>query len=283
MKDRAMNQTVFKKLCLVLVFGLLNLMFSGTNLNGQSSIATYYVVQYMKVSPSLESDYLELELEVWKKMHSARIKQGNLTAWYFYRVVAPSGTNTEYNYITVNEYIGAENLAGHFDGLGVNPNDVLTADEISMALQTPEVRDLVYEEVWTKVDDLVNEEADHMYRFQVFNSMKMKEGVDESDYQRIEQNYWKPVHNERISRGLMHGWGLYTMIIPGGTERDYHWATVDYYDYFIDYMRSTDDIMERIHGINKSQQYIQETEAKRDLLKAEIRELVDYVNKGTVN
>ena len=52
----------------------------------------------------------------------------------------------------------------------------------------------------------------------------------------------------------------------------------DYFDNFIDQMQPIDDILENIHG-DKGAGIVEETDSKRDLLKAEIRELIDYAIK----
>ncbi len=225
---------------------------------------------------------MRLELEVWRKMQEARIKADVCDGWYFFRVVAPIGSATEYNYVTMNVYDTAEKLSGHFENFGVDYNTILSPQEITLALRTEQIRELVYEEVWTTVEEVFPENPEKMYRFQVFNSMKLREGTDEEEYQRMEREYWKPMHEERMKRGVMFGWGLYTMIIPGGTERDYHWATVDFYDHFIDYLRDNGPLLEEIHGKSKADQYTEETITKRDLLKAEVRELIDFVNENVV-
>ena len=243
----------------------------------------YFAVKYIKVDPAHESEYLQLELEVWKKIHSARIEAGLLTGWYLMRVVSPAGSSTPYNYLTVEVYEDAFKLAGNFEGYGVNYAEILDTEEISQALKTEEVRNMIYEEVWRTVDQIIDIDQEPMYRYQVFNAMQLRPGTEESEYQRMEQEYWKPMHQRRISLGQMKGWGLYTMVIPGGTERDYQWATVDFYDNFINYLQPTDAILEAVHGEKNAAQYLEETLSKRDLLRAEIRELVAYVNQNNVN
>lgn len=252
------------------------LLFS-IQLNSQAAVGNYFAVQYLKVQPQMENEFIELETQVWKKIHEQRMKEDILDGWYLYRVLAPSGTTTEYNYILMYEYDSAEKIAGHFDGYGVNYSALLDKDEIVLALRTPEIRDMVYEEVWRTVDQTMTPNSQTLFKYTIFNSMKMKPGIDEGEYQRMEQEYWKPMHEERIRRNMMYGWGMYTMIIPGGTERNYHWATVDYYHNFIDYLRETQPIMNQIHGKEKADMYLEETISKRDLLKGEIRELVDYM------
>lgn len=235
----------------------------------------YFVYQYLKVHPSLESEFLNLELNVWKKMHEKRIKVDVLDGWYFYRLMSPNGTKTEYNYVLIFEYDSPEKLAGHFENYGVDYNEVLNTQEITLALKTPEIRDLVYEEVWLELDNISRMNG-NMYRFQVFNAMKLRQDVTADDYQRLEKEYWKPMHSLRIKNGEMAGWGIYNMIIPGGTERAYQWATVDYYDNFIDILANNDVMFQIIHGEKNAATFLEETLNSRDLLRTEVRELIDY-------
>ena len=240
----------------------------------------YFVVQYLKVHPSMDNEYLELETGVWKKMQQARIDAGVLDAWYFFRVISPSGTKTEYNYVTVLQYDTAEKLAGHFESYGVDYTTLLDAEEIAFALKTPEIRDLVYEEVWTTADQIMKKNASKMYRFQVFNAMSLNEGITEEEYKGLETKYWKPMHISRINTNRMHGWAMINMMIPGGTERAYSWATIDFYDRFIDIMTNNDDILKKLYGDKEMVKITEQTLATRDLLRTEVRELLDYAEKN---
>lgn len=259
------------------VFFAFLLFLGATAIYAQSN--NYFVVQYIKTPPTIENEYLELETQVWKKMHQARIASGRLDGWHLYRVISPSGSNTEYNFVTVQIYRSVEKLAGHFEEYGVDYTKVLSSDEIAFALKTPELRNVVYEEVWQNEDSATNERG-KMFRFQRFNAMKTVDDSADAKYVQIEQNYWKPIHQRRIELGSMNSWGLYHMIIPGGTQRDYTWATVDYYDRFIDIMQDdlNTNLFDEIHGADKGEQYLKETTESRDLLRTEIRELIDYIS-----
>jgi len=251
------------------------LFINATNLYGQGQ-GNYYVYQYVKVDPIQENEYLKLEIDVWKKIHQARIDQDLLDGWYLYRVIAPNGSKTEYNFILVLEYDTPAKLAGHFESFGVDYTDILNANEIAAALKTPTLRDQVYEEVWRTTDEIKPKMTDHMFRFQVFNAMSPRDGYTDSDYLEMEQKYWKPMHQFRVENEKMHAWGLYTMEIPGGTERAYHLATVDYYDNFIDFMSDNNPIVAKIHGKSKIAEINEKTDETRDLLRTEVRELLDY-------
>ena len=74
------------------------------------------------------------------------------------------------------------------------------------------------------------------------------------------------------------------MIIPGGTERKYTWATVDYYDRFIDIMQDelNDKLFKQIHHKKNPEKMLEETLSSRDLLRTEIRELIDYISPDSM-
>lgn len=71
---------------------------------------TNYVVQvdYMKVAPGKLDEYLEVETEMWKPVHQERVKNGELVSWSLYGRQFPYGTNTEYDYVTVNVFSSPE-------------------------------------------------------------------------------------------------------------------------------------------------------------------------------
>ena len=258
------------------LFILFTLLFT-VSVWGQDD-TKYYVYQYVKVHPSMENEYLQLELDVWKKIHQARIEKDILDGWYLYRVISPNGSKTEHNFVLALQYDGAEKLAGHFESFGVDYTGLLTSEEIAFALKTPEIRDQVYEEVWSAIDEIVPISSENSFRFQVFNAMSLKPGVTENEYLEVEQKVWKPMHQMRVAMDKMYGWGLYNMIIPGGTEREYHWATVDYYNRVIDIMADNDPIMVKIHGEKNLEKFTQQTLGARDLLRTEVRELLDFMN-----
>ena len=268
------QKCLFSSIIILLFIGVLGL-------NAQQN--PYYIVQYYNVEPSMENEYLLLENDVWKKIHKARIESDLLDGWHLFRVISPTGSKTEYNYVLILEYDNVEKLAKHFEEFGVDYTQILSAEEIAFALKTPEIREVAYEEIWTAVDEMMKDQTSSSYRFQVFNAMKFKPGITAEDYQAIEQTYWKPAHQMRMAQGKMFGWGIYNMVIPGGTEREYSWATVDYYNNFVEVMEGTGSLLEVIHGKKNAEKYLEETNAKRDLLRTEIRELLDYMTDEMID
>lgn len=237
----------------------------------------YYAVQYMKVHPTKDHDYIVLETEIWKKLHEARKAAGVLDGWYMFRVLSPSGTDAEYNYITVNVYNTKEKLAGHYESYGVDYTKFLTNEEVATALKTEEIRDMVKEEVWQSEDSVLKANPDNIYKYQRFNAMRLRPGVTGEQYANLEKKNWKPVHTARVKAGKMHGWSLVSMILPGGTDVSYAWGTIDFYDNFVDLFESTDPYLEQVHNAKELKDITNKTLATRDLIKSEVRMLIDHI------
>ncbi len=252
-------------------------LFLPNNVVAQDASTMYYTVQYMKVPIENDNEYVRLETEVWKLLHQARKDAGLLDGWYLFRVLSPAGTNTEYNYVTVNAYSSLEKLAGHYESFGVDYTKLLNGDQITMALKTDKIRDLVKEEVWQLKDQKFADNVENMYRYQVVNSMKLRPGVTENQYIEVEKMYWKPIHEARIQAGKMYGWEMHSLLMPGGTAAAYTWGTIDYYSNFTDLFYDFTDIFSRIHKGKDIDKIYGKTGSTRDLLTSEVRVLIDYI------
>ncbi len=72
-----------------------------------SDSPVYRYREYMKVEPGMEVDYIKLE-KTWKKVHNKRKQEKNILEWELYRRIFPSGTNAEYDYMTVTSFASGE-------------------------------------------------------------------------------------------------------------------------------------------------------------------------------
>jgi hypothetical protein len=46
------------------------------------------------------------------------------------------------------------------------------------------------------------------------------------EYVRLERDYWKPVHQDRVNRGKITSWKLYEVSFPNGHEQEYDFVTM---------------------------------------------------------
>ncbi|MFQ5448062.1 MAG: hypothetical protein ACE5FF_14140, partial [Saprospiraceae bacterium] len=134
----------------ILTLAVFSLLFHG-QINAQNDDTEYVVVDYMKVKPGMHDKYLECE-QAWKLIHQQFVKEGKITGWSFERVVYPSGTDTEYDYITITHYKNWESM---------NTQNRMPLDEVFAALPEDkraaaenfaEYRDMVKSEIWTTND-----------------------------------------------------------------------------------------------------------------------------------
>ncbi len=115
----------------------------------QAPTPQYIEVGYMKVDAGKEQEYLELE-QLWKSVHQELVKAGKKKSWSLYGV-GFSGTQSEYNYVTVSVFDKWQDLENQYPNeffTKAHPN--MTLDEISV--KTVNARQLVRNEVWTLID-----------------------------------------------------------------------------------------------------------------------------------
>lgn len=194
---------------------------------------TFVVVDYMKVKPENVEAYLKVE-KVWKKIHAARVKAGQMEYWELSSLLSPYGTSQEYNYKTANIYKGNKKLADHFTGSMSDLSDILTAEEIKILNTTNSVRDLVKEEVYVIDQQVFRQGADN--KIIVDNYMQLQEGASLADHSSYEKEVWLPVHKARIDDGNMGGWANLNLVMPQGADREHHAITVDFYESLDQYM-----------------------------------------------
>lgn len=108
------------------------------------------VVDYMKTAPGREDAYVRLERELWKPVHTARIRAGAMRSWSLYKVRFPHGAAVPYDYVTVNV----------FDSVADADRDPLAwFPQVHPERTVPEVmrdteaaRELVRGELWYRLD-----------------------------------------------------------------------------------------------------------------------------------
>lgn len=107
-------------------------------------------VDFMKVPPGHDDEYVRVERELWKPLHQERVRRGQLLSWGLYARQYPGGDGAEYNYVTVNVY-------GSFADADRDLTDVFERVHPKMPLdtliqRTEHARSLVRNEVWRRLD-----------------------------------------------------------------------------------------------------------------------------------
>lgn len=113
----------------------------------------YVRLDYMRVRPGKNGDYLDVEMKEWMPVHQSLINDGQCTGWGLWQLVFPGGSESAYHYVTSQRY------ADYAHALGTGFEEVLRKTHPSrnvseILTRTTESRDLVKSELWEVVDML---------------------------------------------------------------------------------------------------------------------------------
>jgi hypothetical protein len=116
--------------------------------------APYMQINYMKVSPPVQSEYEQLESAIWLPIHNESIRSGRTTGWGLWKSLFPRGAGRPYQYITLNafseySYIFELDFAIPFSNIHPDKNFNDTRD------RTWEVRTIMRTELWDLIDYVI--------------------------------------------------------------------------------------------------------------------------------
>jgi hypothetical protein len=237
----------------------------------------YVIVEYMKVKPGMWDKYMECE-KVWKLIHQERVKAGYIKGWELEQVIFPSGTNSEYDFLTITHlknWKAIDDLNGTWtDEIWAKLTSKLTPEQKKMANDAADYRDLVKREIWT-AGDMVFAPGNAKHRYIVENFMKIPDGGWE-DWMDMESKFVKPVHKKSVELGTRAGWLMGFMVLPRGGDYSYDASTLDFYDSWEQMGKDEGKSWEAIYPDMTDGQITTLINDTRKIVKTEVRMLVDF-------
>ncbi len=104
--------------------------------------------------------------------------------------------------------------------------------------------------------------------------MKVSSGMG-VEYRALERDLWKPVHQERVNRGLIRSWGLYGVHLPGGTV-NYDFVILTEYPDFASLENSRfPELFGEVQGMDDYEAVLQKTNAARTRVRQDVWVLVE--------
>jgi L-rhamnose mutarotase len=105
--------------------------------------------------------------------------------------------------------------------------------------------------------------------FVVVDFMKV-EPENHASYLQVEQEIWKPMHQERINEGIIVGWYLYAVEFSGGMD-DYNYVVITLYDN-ADQLENpwSNDIPGKVHPGKRLEEMMQRTYESRTHVRSEL-------------
>ncbi len=253
---------------LLLILGFLLPGFS------QTTPAVFATVTLQKVEPGKDKEFLKMLSENWKPMHQVRKQSGKITNWRLYKVLF-AGTNDEYNYVTVSYFDSWAKTEPNDDWPELLKKSNPKADQAIFA-RTTELRKIVRQSVYSRVDATAANNSP--IKFVEIDFMKVKEGQG-AEYVKVEKEVWKPLHQVLVTDGKRAGWGLWQLILPGGSQNTHDYVTSNIYSSYGQMAEGNyEEAFKKAHPGKDVTEALDRTGKTRSLVRSEVWELIDSTN-----
>ena len=267
-------------------FILLPLIFFSFQLTAfsqdQADETLYLKVDYFKATGAQMTDYLEVELETWKKLHQERYERGIIKSWDFYSVVSAE-PDAPYNYIAVNVFDDFS-MIDYFDLNSIIQDVYPDMNPDELMEKTRKSREVVRTEIW-EVNGRIMDDDQHRPggNYLTINYFDARGGTGE--HEEIELDFWGGIHEVRLDQDILNSWAMYSLLYPGGDARHYTYSTVDYYDELGDLREPVGMALAKIAHPDLSEQELNElftrTGDSRTLFKTELWKRIGSVGPGS--
>lgn len=229
----------------------------------QSHHGAYLKIDYITVE---KQEHKNFRTFIQNEMHSLkkdRISDSDVISWQVYEVVYPGSQNTSYNYIsiTTSSSLNSFDFEANNEDYSIRDNFFASRSEIW------KVRNSKY------LDDNIEPS-----KYIMMDYMNVALGR-EYEYQMLEDEIALPLHTERMNRDIMQAWEMYELIIPGGLDYGYNFATGNYFSELqhIEYGFDEELIRSQNPDVDMMR-FFENIRSTRDLVKSELWRLYHHVN-----
>jgi hypothetical protein len=261
----------------LLLFPFLLCLLTLSTAFAQSQRNDYKKIDYLDINQEHLKKFTQLVNKDLKSQYRKLINSGDLKSWSLYMVQYPGGEKSNYNFVSTATTNSLDAIDEHFSAIA-------TPDFIPAGLGTNgqkhlnNISTVVKSELWKVENCLKSDSSLKPSRFMTMDYMNVAPGKS-PDYLMLEDEIAKPIHNERVKRDRMDGWEVYSLILPGGVNYGYNYATGNYFEKLghVEF-GFNNEIIRQTMGSNSDVPELFETiYATRDLVKVELWELVDFV------
>ncbi|REL38315.1 hypothetical protein DYD21_06830 [Rhodohalobacter sp. SW132] len=255
---------VTKILKLAVAVALLPLLLHSQNRQG-----VYLKVDYLTVDHTQLTEFKNSIIPQLEEHKNERISSGDIDSWVIYRVLYSGSGSNHYNYVSITS---APSI-GSFDELNTNKSDLL------LTFSERDMYQLMKSELWTVRNSLVNQMTETPSNFLMMDYMHVRMGR-ELEYQMLEDEVAKPLHERRMDREIMEAWEMYQLVAPGGLEYGYNFATGNYFTKLehIEFGFNEELIRSQNPNVNLME-FFEHIWSTRDLVRSEIWQRIGYVTE----
>ncbi|MDX1671407.1 MAG: hypothetical protein R3211_03640 [Balneolaceae bacterium] len=252
-----------------LVVAIITILLLNIPLEAQQSDDVYLKFDYLQVKQGTDDQFLKVQRNHVKPLMQSRLEKGEILGWYQYRFVYPGGTSRSYNYLTVTLYTDLAQLEREN-----SDSKIMQAHARRAGVST-----LSHSEIWKKVIELDNQPQNFREsKYMMLDYMDVTPGMD-YEYQMLEDEVARPIHQERIVDEALAGWEVYQLILPGGVNYGYDFVTGNFFG-SLEHLEYgfTEEYISRAHPGEDMQEIFELVFDTRDLVRSEVWIQVDAVN-----
>jgi hypothetical protein len=234
----------------------------------------YAMLEFMKIEPGKRDDYLKMERELWMPIHRERLKAGTIKSWSLWSRRFPGGTGYEYDTICITTFDKFTDVETSYPPeVYTRAHPKMTANERNA--RTVATRNMVRTEFVQLLDHTQMTAANTTPKYAYIGYMKHAPG---KGYVNLEGRYWKPIHQERVNRGILRSWALFQVRLPGGSNKEYSFFTIQLLDDFQHLENQYPaGIWEKVHPNVKQTEIDERTNVARQMVRTDLLTLVEQV------
>ena len=258
---------------LILALCVIPLILS-TPAGAQALEGDYMHIDYIHIDKNKISEFTaQVDTQI-KRVQQARVDSDGLKEWYIYRVAYPGSQNTIHNFVSVS-------ICSHICSFEDFHDEIL--DQFSSDIATELIRNYRnwmipnHSELWRINNNVTRGENLEPARYLSMDYMKVMPGMEYA-YQMMEDEIARPLHEQRMENDTMEAWQLFSLIIPGGTQYGYNYATGNHFNNLRDFeFGFTEELLRQTHLNTNINEIFENIDRTREPVRIEIWELIDYV------
>lgn len=118
---------------------------------GEANPPSRYInANFMYAIPHTIDEYLELEIDIAKPLHQHQTDNNRMDGWNFNRLIFPTGTTVDYNFITTDFYNNLEQIE-----MGITREVIMSVHPDMDVDEFEDFADSIRERVWSDLWELV--------------------------------------------------------------------------------------------------------------------------------
>ncbi|NBB76714.1 MAG: hypothetical protein GVY02_04985 [Bacteroidetes bacterium] len=262
-----------KRTIYFLITALLILIVTDENLRSQSHEGYYMQIEYIDIDDEMLPEFQNHIGATLKPLQESKIENDFVKEWYLYRVSYPSKPDLNYNFISIAI---SDDINKFAESSSSNSPTHAIAHHSGMPDALKQIMGSMHSELWSINNSVLTSMNAKPTRFLLMDYMDVAPGMDYT-YQMMEDEIARPLHQQRMEDDTMEGWEVYDLIIPGGTEYGYNFATGNFFERLSDLeFGFTDEMIRQNHPDTDISEFNENINRTRDLVRSEVWELVDY-------